>query len=80
VPGLTGLWQDSGKNRTTFSEMVHLDIEYSERASLKLDVKIILKTLPALWEQFQDLRARKRQQAAAPSGARISKSIEMYCI
>ena len=31
VPGLTGLWQVSGKNRTTFNEMIRLDIEYSER-------------------------------------------------
>ena len=80
VPGLTGLWQVSGKNRTTFSEMVHLDIEYSERASLGLDLKIVLKTLPALWEQFQDLRARKRRQAAASSPARMTKSIEGYRI
>src|ERR1019366_9038495 len=34
VPGLTGLWQVSGKNRTTFNEMIRLDIKYSERVSL----------------------------------------------
>jgi exopolysaccharide production protein ExoY len=37
APGLTGLWQVSGKNRTTFEEMVRLDIEYSRRRSLGLD-------------------------------------------
>jgi lipopolysaccharide/colanic/teichoic acid biosynthesis glycosyltransferase len=80
VPGLTGLWQVSGKNRTTFNEMVNLDIEYAERASLGLDLKIVLKTFPALWEQFQDLRARKRRQAAASSPAGVPKSIEGYRI
>jgi len=37
VPGLTGLWQVSGKNQTTFDEMVRLDIEYAEKLSLGLD-------------------------------------------
>ena len=62
VPGLTGLWQVSGKNRTTFNEMIRLDIEYSERLSLWLDLKIILKTLPALWSQCRTLRAPKRSK------------------
>src|SRR5437870_5877002 len=60
VPGLTGLWQVSGKNRTTFNQMVRLDIEYSERASLWLDLKIIFKTLPALWIQCLEMRALNR--------------------
>ena len=59
VPGLTGLWQVSGKNRTTFNQMIQFDIEYSERRSLGLDLKIILRTLPALWAQCQEMRARK---------------------
>jgi len=62
VPGLTGLWQVSGKNRTTFNQMVRLDIEYSERASLWLDLKIIFKTLPALWVQCAETRAARRAQ------------------
>ena len=51
VPGLTGLWQVSGKNRTTFNQMVRLDIEYSEQRRLWLDLNIIARTIPALWEQ-----------------------------
>jgi lipopolysaccharide/colanic/teichoic acid biosynthesis glycosyltransferase len=78
VPGLTGLWQVSGKNRTTFNEMIRLDIEYSERVSLRLDLGIILKTLPALWQQCMDLRARKRRQAVSPSSAGMGKSVEFY--
>jgi exopolysaccharide production protein ExoY len=65
VPGLTGLWQVSGKNRTTFNEMIRLDIEYSKHQSLGLDLSIILKTVPALWAQCRDLGARKQQKAAA---------------
>src|SRR5439155_2739569 len=63
VPGLTGLWQVSGKNRTTFNQMVWLDIEYSQRLSLWLDVTIILKTLPALWRQCLDMRTLKREES-----------------
>lgn len=51
TPGLTGLWQVSGKNKTTFSQMVRLDIEYARRRSLTLDLEIILRTIPALLAQ-----------------------------
>ena len=56
VPGLTGLWQVSGKNRTTFIEMMHLDIEYVRNKTLWLDLKIIAKTIPALIVQMHDMR------------------------
>lgn len=46
--GLTGLWQVSGRTCLTFEEMVKLDIEYSQRCSLGLDLLILLKTLPAV--------------------------------
>jgi lipopolysaccharide/colanic/teichoic acid biosynthesis glycosyltransferase len=66
VPGLTGLWQVSGKNRTTFQEMVRLDIDYSQRRSLALDLKIIFKTVPALLAQVMDTQGNK----TAPKTAR----------
>jgi lipopolysaccharide/colanic/teichoic acid biosynthesis glycosyltransferase len=69
VPGLTGLWQVSGKNRTTFNQMINLDIEYSERATLWLDVKIMLKTVPALVVQCCDQRAARKQSKAVPTAA-----------
>jgi lipopolysaccharide/colanic/teichoic acid biosynthesis glycosyltransferase len=75
VPGLTGLWQVNGKNRTTFNQMVQLDIEYSERMSLWLDLKIILRTLPALWEQCQDTRALRRNRGG--SVAELERSARM---
>jgi exopolysaccharide production protein ExoY len=74
VPGLTGLWQVSGKNRTTFNEMIRFDIEYSERMNLWLDVMIILKTLPALWVQCQDTRAKRKE--TSPRRANLAKSIQ----
>jgi exopolysaccharide biosynthesis polyprenyl glycosylphosphotransferase len=48
VPGMTGLWQVSGRSDLPFSEMVRLDIEYIERWSLWLDIKILLKTIPTV--------------------------------
>jgi exopolysaccharide biosynthesis polyprenyl glycosylphosphotransferase len=43
-PGLTGLWQVSGRNRLQFEEMVRIDLFYIENWSLLLDLKIILRT------------------------------------
>ncbi len=48
TPGLTGLWQVSGRKNLTFNEMVELDVEYAERQSLLLDLWIIAMTLPAV--------------------------------
>jgi lipopolysaccharide/colanic/teichoic acid biosynthesis glycosyltransferase len=66
APGLTGFWQVNGKNRTTFAEMIKLDIFYTKNMSLWLDLKIILKTIPALMEQVNDSRSARRQ-AGNPS-------------
>ena len=59
APGLTGLWQVSGKNKMTFTEMIRLDIEYSRRRSLMLDVEIIFKTVPALLAQVLETPTKK---------------------
>ena len=48
-PGVTGLWQVSGRNRLSFDEMVRMDLYYIENWSLLLDLKIILRTLPVMW-------------------------------
>ncbi|PYS44428.1 MAG: hypothetical protein DMF71_03570 [Acidobacteria bacterium] len=47
-PGITGLWQVSGRNRLSFEEMVRMDLYYIENWSLLLDLKIILRTLPVM--------------------------------
>ena len=54
LPGLTGLWQVNGKNRTTFRQMIEMDIFYARNISPSLDIKIILRTLPAIVGQFSD--------------------------
>jgi lipopolysaccharide/colanic/teichoic acid biosynthesis glycosyltransferase len=69
VPGLTGLWQVSGKNRLSFKQMIQLDIDYSEQASLWLDVKIILKTLPAVIMHCCDQRAKRKAGKAVQRSA-----------
>lgn len=48
TPGLTGLWQVSGRSDLKFDEMVRLDLYYAENWSPGLDVKIMLRTIPAL--------------------------------
>ncbi len=60
VPGLTGLWQVSGKNKTTFVEMIQLDIHYAHNMTLWWDLKIILMTVPALIIQMLEARWVKR--------------------
>ena len=69
LPGLTGLWQVSGKNNTTFEEMIRLDVDYSKRKSLWLDIWIIVKTIPALLVQMIETRARRRAHARAAQPA-----------
>jgi len=49
LPGITGLWQVSGRNRLSFEEMIQLDVEYIEEWALTTDLKIVWKTLPALF-------------------------------
>lgn len=47
-PGLTGLWQVSGRNRLSFDEMVRLDVQYLEDWSFAGDLKILARTVPVL--------------------------------
>jgi lipopolysaccharide/colanic/teichoic acid biosynthesis glycosyltransferase len=53
MPGITGLWQVSGKNTTTFNEMVRLDLTYVKRRSFLLDLLITLKTIPAILSEVR---------------------------
>ncbi|MCB1182008.1 exopolysaccharide biosynthesis polyprenyl glycosylphosphotransferase [bacterium] len=48
IPGLTGLWQVSGRSSVSFEEMVRLDVRYINEWTPMLDLKIILKTLPVV--------------------------------
>ena len=71
VPGLTGLWQVSGKNRTTFEEMIGLDIHYAQNISWWLDLKIVLMTVPALFQQFNDMRRARKSSSQSTLRARL---------
>jgi len=48
-PGVTGLWQVSGRSRTSFDEMVRLDLRYAQNWSTWVDLKIILKTVRVIF-------------------------------
>ena len=47
-PGITGLWQVTGRSRTTFDEMVRLDLKYAGSWSVAMDLKILLQTPKAV--------------------------------
>ena len=68
LPGLTGLWQISGKNRTTFDEMINLDLDYVARKSPLLDLRIIAWTLPAIVVQTWEARGRRQSRNLAVRG------------
>jgi lipopolysaccharide/colanic/teichoic acid biosynthesis glycosyltransferase len=48
LPGITGLWQVSGRGELPFSEMLRLDREYIRNQSLWLDCRILAATIPAV--------------------------------
>jgi lipopolysaccharide/colanic/teichoic acid biosynthesis glycosyltransferase len=48
VPGMTGLWQVSGRSEVSFQDMVRLDLHYIRNWSLSLDLEILWRTLPAV--------------------------------
>ena len=62
-PGLTGWWQVNGKNRTTFRQMLDLDLEYGRLMSVPFDLLIILRTIPSL---LLDYWLKDRPSQASP--------------
>ena len=60
LPGLTGYWQVNGKNKTTFNEMIAMDLFYLNNVSILLDLKIMLKTGAVIaWQLFESRPAAK---------------------
>ncbi len=51
LPGITGLWQVSGRSELDFDDLVRLDFLYLERWSVSLDLSILLKTVPAVFSR-----------------------------
>jgi lipopolysaccharide/colanic/teichoic acid biosynthesis glycosyltransferase len=72
-PGLTGYWQVNGKNKTTFSEMIAMDIFYGSHMSIWMDLAIMLKTAPAIAAQVFESLTRK-------TGAKISTILKDWRI
>jgi exopolysaccharide production protein ExoY len=69
LPGLTGYWQVNGKNKTTFREMIAMDLFYLKNMSILLDLKIMLKTGTAITGQLFESRQapqRSRQEEGNP--------------
>ena len=63
-PGLTGYWQVNGKNKTTFSEMVAMDIFYAKNVSIWLDLRILFRTIPAIASQIIEARSLRGREGA----------------
>jgi lipopolysaccharide/colanic/teichoic acid biosynthesis glycosyltransferase len=55
LPGLTGYWQVNGKNKTTFQQMIEMDLFYVKNVSLGLDLWVMMKTPAALFAQTLEL-------------------------
>jgi lipopolysaccharide/colanic/teichoic acid biosynthesis glycosyltransferase len=79
LPGVTGYWQVNGKNKTTFNEMIAMDLFYLKNISILLDLKIMLKTCAVLAEQLLEFRtaAQRSQKDRGPrSAAPILQSLK----
>ncbi len=81
-PGMTGYWQVHGKNRTTFSQMIAMDIRYGKTMSLWLDTAIICKTFAVvIRETFASMRmtfqARKEKEILGANVASRLSDVSM---
>ena len=75
LPGLTGYWQVNGKNKTTFNEMIEMDIYYARNLSFLLDLSILVKTLPAILAQVLESRIlRLRRKVSKVSITRCCRT------
>lgn len=59
LPGLTGFWQVNGKNKTTFREMIAMDLWYAKNKSLWVDLWIMFRTFPTLFSQIREMLQRR---------------------
>lgn len=74
-PGLTGYWQVNGKNKTTFTQMMKMDLFYARKMSLWLDLVIMAKTFPAIFQQtWESLAGRLATQNIGKSTSLINEN------
>jgi len=71
LPGLTGLWQVSGKNKTTFTEMINLDIDYATNKSLWMDLRVMAATFSTLASQVRQVRLKRGQAYCHPQVSKM---------
>jgi exopolysaccharide production protein ExoY len=78
LPGLTGYWQVNGKNKTTFNQMILMDLFYLNNVSVLLDLKIMLKTCTVITRQLVESKPpaqHKRQEDSLCSPAPILETL-----
>jgi lipopolysaccharide/colanic/teichoic acid biosynthesis glycosyltransferase len=63
LPGMTGLWQVTGKNKTTFDQMVRLDIRYGRHLSFRRDAWILLATFRVVADQISEVLSNRVKKA-----------------
>ena len=69
TPGITCLWQVSGRNQVSFDEWMQLDMQYIDQQSLGMDVKILALTLPAVLRRKGASSGKKGKQRNGKSAA-----------
>jgi lipopolysaccharide/colanic/teichoic acid biosynthesis glycosyltransferase len=77
LPGMTGLWQVSGKNKLSFSKMIRLDISYAETLSFWRDIGILLRTFPAIIKMVaeavqKNMSEKSRMEARNTEEAKVA--------
>jgi lipopolysaccharide/colanic/teichoic acid biosynthesis glycosyltransferase len=79
LPGLTGHWQVNGKNKTTFNEMIVMDLFYLQNISLLLDLKIMLKTGAVIARQLSESQqATQRNRLHRQSDASAAQTLSSH--
>jgi len=71
LPGVTGHWQVNGKNKTTFNEMILMDLFYLEDMSILLDLKIILKTGAVIAGQLLEFQQEAQRNRSGANGTKF---------
>ena len=70
-PGVTGYWQVNGKNKTTFQEMITMDLFYARNMSIWIDLEVMIKTVPVLVRETLEAWRRYRSRSASRLALRI---------
>ena len=72
LPGVTGLWQVSGRSELDFDDLVRLDFLYLERWSVALDLTILVKTVPAVFSRRGASRPLPEPEDSYAAGVRVA--------